>query len=236
MTQSGTDQHECRISIRKCAYHSRPASDLTIQALNDIAGSDLQPVFGREIHVRQRFFHAVAHLFHCFFQLHIPKFFGNSFCLLSGNIFVLLRMNRFKHQSHILYLCPRYHRKHIAIKVNNAALIPGFREDFTSSFEHSKALVAHNELDTIQSAAAQPLKERFPALLIFLHTFGCAKNLTISVFIDCNGHKNSHVLIFTSPVPFQIDAIHIHIRILPAFKRPVPPLLNMFVLSFRNGV
>ena len=94
MTQSGTDQHECRISIRKCTYHTRPASDLTVQALNDIVGSDLQLVLGREIHVRHRFFHAVAHLFRRFFQLHIPKSFGNSFCLLPGSFFVLLRMNR----------------------------------------------------------------------------------------------------------------------------------------------
>ena len=56
-------------------------------------------------------------------------------------------------------LCPRYRRKHIAIKVNDAALIPGFREDFTGCFEHAEALVANNELDALQSAVAQPLEE-----------------------------------------------------------------------------
>ena len=98
--------------------------------------------------------------------------------------------------------------------MNNAALILGFWEDFTGSFEHAKTLVANNELDTLQSTAAQPFEELLPAFFVFLQTFGCAENLTVSVFIDCNGHKNGYILVFASPVPFQIDAIHIHIGIL----------------------
>ena len=138
-------------------------------------------------------------------------------------------MNCFEHQRNLLDLCPRYRRKHIAIKVNDTALIPGFREDFTSCFEHAEALVANNELDTLQSAVAQPLKKLLPAFLIFLHPFSCPQNLTVSVFIDCNGHKNGYILIFAAPVPFQINAIHIHIGILSALKWSVSPLFDVFV-------
>ena len=186
-------------------------------------------MLGRKIHICQRLFHAVADLFCCFLQLHVSELPGNSFCFFSGSFLILLGMNCLKHQRHIPDFCSRHSRKHIAIEVNNAAVISDFREDFTSLFEHARTFVANYEPDTLQPADAQPLEEFLPAFLVFLQTFGCAKNLTISVFIHCNSHKNGYILIFTAPVPFQIDAIHIHIGILPALKRTVPPLLDMFV-------
>lgn len=60
--------------------------------IDDIVGTDQLPVLGRKIHIRQRLFHAVAHLFRYFFQLHVPEFFSNSFCLFPGCFFVLLRI------------------------------------------------------------------------------------------------------------------------------------------------
>lgn len=101
----------------------------------------------------------VADLFRRFLQFHVSEFFCNRFCFFPGGSFILLRMNCFEHQRNLLDLCPRYRRKHIAIKVNDTALIPGFREDFTSCFEHAEALVANNELGALQSAVAQPLKK-----------------------------------------------------------------------------
>lgn len=99
--------------------------------------------------------------FRSFLQFHVSEFFCNRFRLFPGCSFILLRMNCFEHQRNLLDLCPRYRRKHIAIKVNDTALIPGFREDFTGCFEHTEALIANNELDALQSAVAQPLKNSF---------------------------------------------------------------------------
>ena len=186
-------------------------------------------MIGRKIHICQRFFYTIADLFRSFLQFHVSEFFCNRFCLFPGSSFILLRMNCFEHQRNLLNLCPRYRRKHIAIKVNDTALIPRFREDFTGCFEHAEALVANNELDALQSAVAQPLKKLLPAFLIFLHPFGCPQNLTVSVFIDCNGHKNGYILIFAAPVPFQINAIHIHIGILSTLEWSVSPLFDVFV-------
>ena len=41
--------------------------------------------------------------------------------------------------------------------------------------------------------------------------------------------KNGYILIFAAPVPFQINAIHIHIGILSTLKWPVSPLFDVFV-------
>ena len=59
-----------------------------------------------------------------------------------------------------------------------------------------------------------------------LHPWACCpQNLTVSVFIDCNGY----ILIFAAPVPFQINATHIHIGILSTLKQSVSPLFDVFV-------
>ena len=44
MTQSGTDQHECGVAVGESPYHARSAPDLTVQTLNDIVGTDFQPM------------------------------------------------------------------------------------------------------------------------------------------------------------------------------------------------
>lgn len=46
MTQSCTDQHQSRVTVRETAHHTGAAADLPVQYLNDIVGADASPVFG----------------------------------------------------------------------------------------------------------------------------------------------------------------------------------------------
>ena len=51
MTQPGTDQHQCRISIREGTDYSCPAPDLPVHPLDDIVGPDLHPMLRGEVTV-----------------------------------------------------------------------------------------------------------------------------------------------------------------------------------------
>ena len=62
MAQPGADQHQCRISIRKCPHHTGAAADLPVESLDNIVGADPSPVFGRKIEVGQCLVNAVFYL------------------------------------------------------------------------------------------------------------------------------------------------------------------------------
>ena len=51
MTQPGTDQHQCRISIREGTDYPRSAPDLPVQPFDHIVGSDLRPVLRGKVAV-----------------------------------------------------------------------------------------------------------------------------------------------------------------------------------------
>ena len=62
-------------------------------------------------------------------------------------------MDRLEHRSNQLYLGTRDRREHIAVKVDDTALVLGLREHFSHSFQHPKALVPNHQLAPIQTAA-----------------------------------------------------------------------------------
>ena len=62
-------------------------------------------------------------------------------------------------------------------------------EHFTHGFQHTKALITNHEFHPVQATTTQPLEEAASTGLVLLHTFGSAKKLTISVFIDCNRYQ-----------------------------------------------
>ena len=70
MSQSGTDQHQGRISIRERPHHTGPVADLPVQPFNHIVGADPCPMLIGEITVSQRFLDVVLHLLGSFLQLH----------------------------------------------------------------------------------------------------------------------------------------------------------------------
>ena len=83
-------------------------------------------------------------------------------------------MNSFQHFGYQFHLGVRSDREYIAVKMDGAALIFGFREDFAYSFQHLHTFVAHNEFHTIQATAAKPLEEAYPAGLVLFHALGSA--------------------------------------------------------------
>ena len=117
-------------------------------------------------------------------------------------------------------------------------MVFGLRKHLSHGFQHTKTLVANNEFHSVQATPAEPLKEADPAGLILLHTLSGAQNLTISVLIDCNCHKNGYIFKFSAPVAAQINPIHIDIRIPPTLQRTVPPIFNVdirFLIQLTDG-
>ena len=74
----------------------------------------------------------------------------------------------------------------------------------------------------------EPDEEAAPALVVFLHAFGLAEDLAITVLIDADRDKDRDVLDFAVPAAFQVDAINIDISVF-AGERAAPPLLDVFV-------
>mgnify|MGYP007005324677 CR=1 FL=1 len=65
MTQPGTYQHQCRISVRERADYPRPAPDLPVHPLDYIVGSDLRPMLRGKVTVGQSFLDASLNLLRC---------------------------------------------------------------------------------------------------------------------------------------------------------------------------
>ena len=146
-------------------------------------------------------------------------------------------MDRFEHLRNKFYLGLGNYAKHVTIEMHDAALVPGVWKYLSNRFEHAKAFVTNNEFDTFKSASPEPLKEVFPAIFILFHSFGSTQNLAVSVLVDGNGHQNGNVFVLTSPIPAQIDPVHVDIRIVP-LQGTVAPLLNMDVrllVEFADG-
>ena len=97
MAQPGTDQHEGRVAVWKTTHHTGAATDLPVQPLNDIVGSDASPVLAGKVTVGQGFLNTVLHLLGRFFQFHGAQFLHHGFGFLSGGFLALLGMDRLEH-------------------------------------------------------------------------------------------------------------------------------------------
>lgn len=62
MSQSGTDRHQDRVSVRERPRHTGPAANLSIQPFNHIVGADPSPMRIGKIAVSQCFLDAVLYL------------------------------------------------------------------------------------------------------------------------------------------------------------------------------
>ena len=122
--------------------------------------------------------------------------------------------------------------------MNGATLIFGFRKHFAYGLQHTKALVANYQFDTVQAAATQPLEEADPAGLVFFHALGCTKNFTVAILIHRNRNQNSHIFKLSTPASAQVDPIHVNIWIMPALQRSVAPILDVdvcFLIQLTDG-
>ena len=70
MAQPGTDQHRCRVTVRKTAHYMSAAADFPAQPFNDIVGTDAGSAFTGKNAVSQRFLNDILHLLCNLFQPH----------------------------------------------------------------------------------------------------------------------------------------------------------------------
>ena len=66
--QSGANQHQSRLSVRKSADNAGTSPDFTVHALNNIVCADARPMLAGKFAVSQSFLNAVLHLFGCLIQ------------------------------------------------------------------------------------------------------------------------------------------------------------------------
>ena len=107
MAQSGTDQHESRVTVRETAHHTGAAAYLPVQAFNNIVGADASPVLAGEVAVGQRFLNAILYLLGGLLQFHGTQFLHHSLSLFPGSFLDLLGVDRLEHLGHQLHLGAR---------------------------------------------------------------------------------------------------------------------------------
>ena len=59
VAKSGADQHQGGVAVRERPHHARPPTDLSVQPLDHVVGTDARPVLAGKIAVGQRFLNAV---------------------------------------------------------------------------------------------------------------------------------------------------------------------------------
>ena len=151
-----------------------------------------------------------------------------------GNFLALLGVDRLEHLGHQLCLGTRCNSENVAVDVDSTLLVLGLRKHFSHSFQHTEALVAHHQLDPIQTTATEPLKEIDPTGLVFFHALNCTQNLAVAILVDRNGY----IFKRSVPVAAQVDSIYINIRIPSTLQRTVRPILNVdirFLIQFTDG-
>ena len=200
MAQTGTDEYQGRVAIRETTHLTGAAADLPVQPSNDVVGYGYEFSVRWENRSRSVFLQCHPLPFGRLFRLHGLQSLHHNLGFLLSCFLALLRMDRPRHLSHQLHLGARRYGEHIAVEVDGTALVFGLGEHFTHGLQHTKTLITNNEVHPIQATATQPLEEAALAGLILLHILGNAKNLAVSVLIDCNRCQYDHV--FVSPPHF----------------------------------
>ena len=83
-------------------------------------------------------------------------------------------MDRLEHFCHNFDLGFGHNRENVAVEMYRAALVFGIREHLAHGLQHPHALVADDELYTVQAASTEPLEEADPTGLVLLHALGSA--------------------------------------------------------------
>ena len=238
MAQPRADQHQGGVAIRECPHHPRPSADLTVQPLDRVVGTDACPMLAGEVAAGQRLLDAVLDLLGSLLQFHGAQLGDHGLRLLTGGFLTLLRVDRFKHFCHNFDLGFGHNRENVAVEMYRAALVFGIREHLTHGLQHSHALVADDELYTVQAASTEPLEEADPTGLVLLHALGGSQNLTKTVLIHGDRHQNSNIFVLSAPVAAQVDAVHVDVWIVAALQGAVPPVLDVnvgFLVQLTDG-
>lgn len=127
MAQPGTDQHQCRVTVREATHHASAAAGLPVQQFNHIVGADTRPVLAWEIAVGQRFLNTILHLLGCLLQLHSTQFLHH----FSGGFLALLSADFLEHLGYQLHLGARRYGEHIAVEVHGTSPVFGLSKYFS---------------------------------------------------------------------------------------------------------
>ena len=174
MAEPGADQHQSGVAIGERPHHTGAPTDLTVQPLDHIVGTDARPMLAGKIAVGQRLLNAVLDLLGSFLQFHGAQLGDHGLRLLAGCLFALLGVDRLEHFSHNFDLGFGHNRENVAVEMHRAALIFGVREHLSHGLQHPHALVADDELYAIQAASAEPLEEIDSTGLVLFHALGSA--------------------------------------------------------------
>lgn len=110
--------------------------------------------------------------------------------------------------------------------MNHASLIAGIREHLRNSFQHTKIFVSDDPSDSRKSPLLKPYKERTPTFFIFFHSFRCADDLSESINVYTNDHKDGDIADLTALATPEIDTVYIGII---TGQWTTAPLLDMFI-------
>ena len=191
-----------------------------------------------EVTVGQCLLNAVLDLLGGLLQFHSAQLGDHSLCLLAGRLLTLLGVDRLEHFCHNFNLGFGHNRENIAVEMHRAALIFGVWKHLAHGLQHPHALVADDELYTVQAASTEPLEEADPTGLVLFHALGGTQNLTKTILIHGNCHQNCHIFVLSAPVAAQVDTVHVDIRIAPAPQRAVAPVLDVnvgFLVQLADG-
>ena len=103
----------------------------------------------------------------------------------SNRRLALLGVERLENLGHGFHFASGNDRENVPVKVDGTALVLGVRLHFAHGLQHPQALVANNELHTVQLAAAEPPEETHPTGFVLFHPLGSAQNYMVTIFIDC---------------------------------------------------
>ena len=104
MAETGADQHQSGVAIGECPHHTGAPTDLTVQPLDHIVGTDARPMLAGKIAVGQRLLNAVLDLLGGLLQLHGAQLGDHGLRLLAGRLLTLLGVDRLEHFATILTL------------------------------------------------------------------------------------------------------------------------------------
>ena len=118
--------------------------------------------------------------------------------------------------------------EHVPVKMYCTTLVFCLRKDLCHGIAHSEAFVSHHELYALQTAFFEPNKEDFPAPCVLFHAFCGSDDLTVTVLIHADCHRNADVFKLSTPISLEINPVHINIWIFPG-QLAVAPFLNVYV-------
>ncbi len=216
VSQSGTDQHQCGLTIWKTAHHTRRSTEFTVQPFQDIVGHAASPVLMGKVQVGQRLFYALCVQVRGRFKTHVAKFLLHIYDLLHGGLAVLLCVcglqQRHRHGKPVTGN-PGHH---VPEEVHRASLPLGFGEHLRDRFQEAQVLV-REQPHVPHSPFLEACQEGSPAFLAFACTFAGAKNLAVAFAVDtdCNQYGDDGHL--AAPAALEVDSVHENVGILPGY-------------------